>query len=135
MEDIKYLTKTLEWIKDIVGKPGPMYLDIAILKHSYNEEEIRDLKIEFEESNFDEDSVDAEDVEAIQQIRNISDIIQIGYEGSIVTIDDCLSAIKNIDIWKDSAYKNASESGRGYFFEGISPKANVPNTYIINWGS
>lgn len=105
----------LELAQAVVGKEGPVALDTGILKHN---------------SKYDDNPRYGDNTYRNRQ--NSKDIITIGKDGEIINHQDLIDAIT--EICDKKIYQKQFESGRSYYFEGISSTKNDTH-FMFLWGS
>lgn len=105
------MAKYMEAMIAMVGKPGPCFLNVGIIAHNCFLDEELNRKI---------------------QESGTSDVFPIGSEGSIVTLNDVLTAWRAAE--RDQILAQVRNNGRSYFAEGFAVSADGRTIYMC-WGS
>lgn len=106
MSDFKHLYQTIEFVNELLNKPGPIIINSGIYGYLYG----------------DDDDLDA-----------TNDLIVVGTNGKKITFADIVGAFNHMkdqfDVVKDHGF-----GGRAYFFEGFKYNKREKSWDLL-WGS
>ena len=95
----------IQWLEEIIGKHGPIYVDTKIMEHL---------------------------LEELDSKKRTNDMITIKKKGGKIKIKDVRKAFEKIN--KNEVFTEALiESGRSYYLDNIKELCNYK--YAIQWGS